>query len=276
MAVNFSFIKGKKVRQVAERDYYELLRLKNTKVPKARMILAGGIIEAILLDAVGRRERWVRAKLEKSLVSPPKGKVKDWRLFELMQGAEVLKLWPDTVGALAASVREFRNLVHPGKEVDGDYEISFRVARIAEDVLDMFIDHLRKAHRKHSPPLPKPVSTAKAEVAINKPGGDKGRIFDILSDGDWHQISDLQTKIKADANSRVKSLRYMGKKNGQWQVEIDGGRARMVKLLAATAAAGAGITGKTFGEVHPLKETIGDGVKNLEILAKMLSERRSP
>jgi hypothetical protein len=49
---DFSFIADLRIAKIVERDYTELQQLDPTASPKAVLVLAGGIIEGILLDAI--------------------------------------------------------------------------------------------------------------------------------------------------------------------------------------------------------------------------------
>jgi hypothetical protein len=141
----FVFVNDSKLRALVDRDYAELQRLKRIEAMKSRFVLAGGLIEALLLDALlnsqsaaantvaGRKER-------RSL--------EEWGLSSLLDAAVELKVITSSAQSFGHSVREFRNLVHPGLERRSNLRLETEEAQIAENVLAIVIRDLAKRHKQ--------------------------------------------------------------------------------------------------------------------------------
>lgn len=130
----FKFISDAKLRAVVERDYAELQRAFVSTCYKSTIILAGGAIETILLDQLV-------ANRAKALASPlaPRGKadIGRWDLADLIAVAVDIDVVPQGADKLSHSVREYRNLVHPGAEIRSGLVFDKEEARIAIEVLNM-------------------------------------------------------------------------------------------------------------------------------------------
>ncbi len=144
----FSFVSDGKLRGIIERDFTELGKAKQAAALKTRLILSGGLVEALLLDALGRNKE--RAMEARTAEKDSKGKVKpldDWNLSSLIDTAAELSLISDGAVRLSNVVRDFRNLVHAGKERRGDYVIGDHEAEAAEAGLSAVTRDLRARSR---------------------------------------------------------------------------------------------------------------------------------
>lgn len=129
---DFTFISEPEIRRIVERDYLEIQKAFVAGCWKAVIILAGGTIEAILLDVV---------KMTPSATAnpkAPKGKAPEaWDLSSLIDvSLEVSRITPG-LEKLSHSIRDYRNLVHPGKELRGRLTPSREEAAIALEVLHL-------------------------------------------------------------------------------------------------------------------------------------------
>ena len=146
--LTFDFVTDDILRDIVIRDYKELQSAKSSSAIKTRLILSGGLIEAILLDILQRNES--RAHNAKKAERKKDGKEKsldEWSLGNLIDVAVELELISSSTQSFGHSVREYRNLVHPGKEKRSNYKIQEEEADIAEKVLDIVIRDLQE--RKH-------------------------------------------------------------------------------------------------------------------------------
>jgi hypothetical protein len=109
--LDFSFIRDKSFRSIVERDFVEAQRAYIADCWKSVIILSGGVIETMLLDALLNEPRAVIAK-----AAPKEGDLNRWSLADLINVAVELKIVEPSVQGLANPVREYRNLVHPGVE----------------------------------------------------------------------------------------------------------------------------------------------------------------
>ena len=111
--LNFSFVRDSRLRAILERDWDEAQRAYIAQCWKSVVILTGGALEAVLLDRALQDELQVIATK-----SAPKNKeLNKWELSELIKAAIELKLVTPVVQTLGDTVRQYRNLVHPGVEV---------------------------------------------------------------------------------------------------------------------------------------------------------------
>ena len=135
---NFPFISNAQLRKIIVRDYLELQKTKGAGAIKSRLILVGGLIEAMLLDVLQQNEA-------KATASPlaDKRPLDQWSLETLIDVAVGLSLISKGAHQVGHAVREFRNLVHPAKEMKGDYQIAEEEARIAEEILSLIIRDLK-------------------------------------------------------------------------------------------------------------------------------------
>lgn len=140
---DFKFMKSADLREIVERDYAELQQVQHGV--KSRMILAGGLIEALLLDALLGDETRARGCANAS----PKS-LDEWSLATLIDVAVDLGLISEGPKQHGHAVRDFRNLVHPGKEMRGDYIVGEHEAHAAEVTLRMVIRDLLSRNKKAS------------------------------------------------------------------------------------------------------------------------------
>jgi hypothetical protein len=127
----FSFVADAELRKVVERDYAETQRAYIAKCWKSVIILSGGAIEAILVDRL--LQDVARAR---SASKAPKGPdITRWDLADVINVCVELGLVSPGAERLSHSVRQYRNLVHPGNEVRNRLTFDAEEARIALEVL---------------------------------------------------------------------------------------------------------------------------------------------
>lgn len=113
-SVDFSFIANAKLRSIAERDWDECQRAFRSKCWKSVLILAGGLVETVLLSTLTRRRKRV---LKTKAASGASGDPTRWDLDRLIKAALELNLVPPLVQTFPDPLRKYRNLAHPGNEV---------------------------------------------------------------------------------------------------------------------------------------------------------------
>jgi len=139
---DFSFVKNDQLRRIVGRDYSELQNVKSVRALKSGLVLAGGLIEALLLDALQSDEP--RAQ-NSSKGGNYKGKdLDEWPLSTLIDVAVDLGLIGQTTRKFSDAVRDLRNLVHPGKEIRENFSFGQEEANIADQVLEVVIRDLKK------------------------------------------------------------------------------------------------------------------------------------
>lgn len=108
----FWFITDPKLRQQLTEDWQEAENVYKVEAWKSYVILCGGILEGMLLDALGRDAERARAKY--------KGKKRSlnmWSLDELVNTANAIGILEGSDLHLSRALQEYRNLVHPGRQV---------------------------------------------------------------------------------------------------------------------------------------------------------------
>jgi hypothetical protein len=132
--MNLAFIRDEKLRKVLDRDALELQLVFHAKGWKSTIILAGGVIEGILTDLLLHCPEAAKAKC-----APRKSDITRWTLHEMLSVALELNQVQPAVGRLSHSVREYRNLIHPGMEIRENLTFGSEEAEIALQVLQILI-----------------------------------------------------------------------------------------------------------------------------------------
>jgi len=129
----FAFLSDLDLRTIIERDYSEIQRAYVSGCWKSVIILCGGAIEAILTDLLTQNQ--TAAKAAKS--APKNSDITRWDLSNLIGVAVELSLVSAGVEKLSHSLREYRNLVHPGNELRTKLRFDAEEAKIALEVLNI-------------------------------------------------------------------------------------------------------------------------------------------
>lgn len=135
---SFHFIGDADLRKILERDYQELQRNIVTRNWKSAIILSGGSIEAVLLDLLTKNITTAQG----STKAPAENDLTRWSLNSLIDVAVEEKMINSGVATLSHSVRDYRNLIHPGVELRKGLKVEPEEAKIALNVLDMLIREL--------------------------------------------------------------------------------------------------------------------------------------
>ena len=160
---SFSWIKNKALRDIVERDYKELmLKVYPSGAWKMTVVAAGSVLEAILYDLLTRTSSRTTAAMNAQSapkkkdstgtkmprdIKKNKGEDK-WDLVNLIEVANELQLLPgDRAKAIDQTLRDWRNFVHPHKEMKAEYEISDGEAMTAVGNLKCVCDHLTPAKK---------------------------------------------------------------------------------------------------------------------------------
>ncbi len=130
---DFSFLRDLELRNIIERDFSEIQRAFISECWKSVIILCGGAIEAILTDLLMANSAQAMA----SAKAPNQKDITRWSLSDLIEVCVDLKLVTQGVEKLSHSIREYRNLVHPGRELREKLVFNAEEARIALEVLNI-------------------------------------------------------------------------------------------------------------------------------------------
>jgi len=132
----FDFIHDKKFKEILERDYNELNSCFTTKSSKSILLLSGSIVESVLTDFF----------IENLPTGKSKSDILKSNLGTLLDYTETAKLITSKEKQLAIIIKDYRNLIHPGKEIRTKEEFDFETAKLAKILLDIILKKLRNNH----------------------------------------------------------------------------------------------------------------------------------
>jgi hypothetical protein len=144
-AIDFRFVADNRLKKIIERDHAELQRIRAHEALKSRIVLAGGLIEALLLDALLAQGQNALAsnKAPRKKTGQPRP-LAEWNLSQMLDVARELNLISHDAEKHSSTIREYRNLVHPGLEMRTELGVREQIANIAEEVLSLVIHDLRE------------------------------------------------------------------------------------------------------------------------------------
>jgi hypothetical protein len=123
--IDLSKFKKKTLNQILERDIRELncaIESGTDKTSKTCMILSGSIAEALLLERLTqnvtiKNQAIATATSLTSYRPNDLNDIESWNLSNLVAVAEKLGVVPGDVNSQLGQLRQWRNLVHPGREL---------------------------------------------------------------------------------------------------------------------------------------------------------------
>lgn len=150
---SFPFLSDPKLRDIIERDYKELsLILLPGGAWKSTVVIAGSILEAILYDVLTSDPQRKDAA-SASPVAPKRPRsshVKDidkgeWTLHHLIEVAADIDILPEErANTFDQVLRDYRNFVHPKKEIRTGHPCTEAEAYLAKGALDGICNHFEK------------------------------------------------------------------------------------------------------------------------------------
>lgn len=152
----FDFIHDIALRKIIERDYCELSAiLLPDGAYKSAVILAGSILEAILYDQL-TSDSSIKQKAISSKEAPKddSGNIKDidngdWTLQYLINVAVAIEVLPKArAKTIDQILRDYRNFIHPKKEIKSKHSCTEAEATMAKGILDGIYNHLLDKYNK--------------------------------------------------------------------------------------------------------------------------------
>lgn len=132
--IDFDFLNDSKIKDIIDRDYKELKELASKNLTKSIIVMSGGILESLLIDAlVFAKELNFNTACQK-------------KLFELINLAKTKKIIREDV--LSNAIRDYRNLVHAGKEIKENIHFDSADADLALSAIKIFLRDLKKWYEK--------------------------------------------------------------------------------------------------------------------------------
>lgn len=135
----FAFISNIELRTQLESDWQEANEVHQAKAWKSCVVLCGGILEGMLIDALqNRKEEASRSYKElKQKERPPN--ISRWSLQDMVDVAQDIGILGKGSFYLSHAIRQYRNLIHPAKQVAEGIEITEDSANIAISSIRTFI-----------------------------------------------------------------------------------------------------------------------------------------
>lgn len=137
----FWFIRDARLEKLLAGDWEEAQQVHRGRAWKSCVLLCGGIVEGVLLDALGRDEQAAR-KVYDRLRRKSAPELDQWYLGDLVDVAEERGIFPKTAFHLTHGLRELRNLVHPGRQLRQTLEITEAEGNIALEVVRICLREL--------------------------------------------------------------------------------------------------------------------------------------
>lgn len=138
MTQDFEFVQDQKFKRILNRDYLEIKNCLEAKAFKSVLVLSGAIIEAVLLEFLTN--------------NPPKNytktKINNLKFIDLIDLSMEINLISKTTKDLSSVVREYRNHIHPNKEIRSETEINEDNANIAYRLVNLVINNVKENHPK--------------------------------------------------------------------------------------------------------------------------------
>jgi hypothetical protein len=135
---HWDFVQDEELRAILARDYKELSELLKVQAPKSTIVLAGSILEAVLVAALSSREAEAQGKYCE--VYSERRRIERWTLEQLVTVSAELGILDYDLHKHAEMLRDYRNLVHPTVECR-------RRSRIDEDLVTILLTMLTRTLR---------------------------------------------------------------------------------------------------------------------------------
>lgn len=178
--MNFDFISDQNFREILVRDYKELKSCLKTGSIKCVLILSGSIIEAVLT------EYFLQFPPEESNSND----ILKSNLNTLIEYAVQSSIISENEKKLAEVVKDYRNLIHPGREIRKGKKLNLETAEISKRILNIIIESVKS-------------------VYLERYCYSADQVFEKLKN-DWHSHTVFSQIIeKLNENEKVKLLGYL-------------------------------------------------------------------
>jgi hypothetical protein len=135
--LSFDFIVHEDFRRSLEGDWRELQACYESHAWKSVHVLAGSIVEALLIDG-----------LSSATCSIPHADLLKKELSALIALCKEAGIISDRTAQLSTVIRSFRNLIHPGRMIRLKEKVSEQSATIARSLVEMTVSEVEEQKRK--------------------------------------------------------------------------------------------------------------------------------
>jgi hypothetical protein len=136
--MQFEFVSDETFQTILERDYEEAKSCLDTKASKSILILSGSIIEALLTDYF----------YENLPAGQTQATILNSTLAVLLDLAENEGVITRSEKNLATVIKDYRNLIHPGREVRKKEQFDFETAELSFKILNLLIRKIERKYRE--------------------------------------------------------------------------------------------------------------------------------
>ena len=136
--IEFDFIVDARFRESLMKDYVEFQASLSGEAWKAALVLLGSIVEALLVDHL------LATMYQKRTGADPL----KMQLADLIAACEKEKIISTKTAALSTVVREYRNLIHPGRTIRLGETASKSAAIVAGELLQLIVDEIAASRRE--------------------------------------------------------------------------------------------------------------------------------
>jgi len=134
----FVFVSNDEYKELLTRDFKELVECVNAGLNKSVLVLAGSILEAVLIE-------YFTSTASNNTESK---RILDLKLYQLIEKAESEGLISKKAKELSGVVRDYRNYIHPAKEIRGLDSVDGESANIAYSLLKMILKEISANYYK--------------------------------------------------------------------------------------------------------------------------------
>ncbi len=134
----FNFISDDAFRNVLVRDYGELHTAIERNAWKSAIVLAGSIVEAVLTDHL----------IEIDDGKDPKNSPLNMTLGQLLDVCKKAKVISSRTANLAEVLKDYRNLIHPGKEIRSKDTPNAEIANVASSLLEIILTEVSQRRER--------------------------------------------------------------------------------------------------------------------------------
>lgn len=130
----FDFVHESRYKDILDRDYNEVLKCLEVGAFKSVVVMSGSIIESVFIEYF----------INNLPQNKTKSQVSKLPLAGLIELAEEVGLISDKIKNLSSVIRDYRNYVHPAKEVRTEEFIDEETANIAFSLLKLTLKSINK------------------------------------------------------------------------------------------------------------------------------------
>jgi hypothetical protein len=144
--LSFAAVPDALMRQVLARRWQECVTCLSAGAPLAATVMMGGLLESLFLARVNRESDKQPIFTAKSSPKDPKTQqplsLRDWTLKDYIAVAHELRWIPQSVKDVSEVVRDYRNYIHPQKELAHQVSLTAADAKMFWEVSKAISGHL--------------------------------------------------------------------------------------------------------------------------------------